>query len=137
VVISEPSEEAWQTPAFDEYVLVLEGTVQLKHSDGSIVTVNAGEGAFLPKGLRVKWVWPGPARYIPICLPAFTPENCGREEEAGNHMAKSSAAMDKLRALHANSQNATRAGTNIGFDWKSLIAGAALGAAVAVAFLKR
>lgn len=119
---------------------MLEGVVQLKHSDGSIVTVRAGEAAFLAKGLRVKWIWPGPARYIPICLPAFTPENCGREDEAGNHMAKSSAAMDKLRALHANNGSTAAAGGGSGsaggLSVASVAIGIAIGVAGTLAFLK-
>ena len=62
--------------------------------------VSAGQGAFC-RGARVKWVWNGPCSYIPICTPAFSPDNCGREEEAGNHLAKSSEAMKELRSLHS------------------------------------
>uniref|UniRef100_A0A7S2X5W6 (S)-ureidoglycine aminohydrolase cupin domain-containing protein n=1 Tax=Lotharella oceanica TaxID=641309 RepID=A0A7S2X5W6_9EUKA len=101
VKIHSATQEAWQKPEFDEYVLVLEGSVELQMSDGKKVSVSAGEGVFLPKGLRVKWVWPGPCRYIPICLPAFSPENCGREEEEGNAHAKDGKAMRRLRELHA------------------------------------
>ena len=74
------------------------------HGDGKRVKVKAGKGCFLPKGTRVKWIWNGPCKYVPICLPAFTPDNCGREEEHGNHLAKTSDAMDKLRALHKDSK---------------------------------
>uniref|UniRef100_A0A0G4HCU8 (S)-ureidoglycine aminohydrolase cupin domain-containing protein n=1 Tax=Chromera velia CCMP2878 TaxID=1169474 RepID=A0A0G4HCU8_9ALVE len=103
VTVKKASEEAWQTPEFDEYVLVLSGCVELKFGDGKTAKVAAKQGAFLPRGTRVKWVWPGPCEYIPICLPAFSPENCGREDEKGNHMAKSSEAMQKLRELHEES----------------------------------
>eukprot|EP00467_Chlorarachnion_reptans_P023844 CAMPEP_0114500224 /NCGR_PEP_ID=MMETSP0109-20121206/7846_1 /TAXON_ID=29199 /ORGANISM="Chlorarachnion reptans, Strain CCCM449" /LENGTH=320 /DNA_ID=CAMNT_0001677863 /DNA_START=65 /DNA_END=1027 /DNA_ORIENTATION=+ len=105
VTVHKASEEAWQTPEFDEYVLVLEGKVHLKHSDGRVVAVEANSGAFLPKNSRIKWVWPGPCKYIPICLPAFSTDNCGREDEPGNHHAKSSEAMQKLRELHAAKQH--------------------------------
>jgi uncharacterized protein (DUF952 family) len=30
----------------------------------------------------VRWVFPEDAEYIPICLPAFSPSNCHREEDA-------------------------------------------------------
>jgi hypothetical protein len=33
-------------------------------------------------GERVRWVFPEDAQYIPICLPAFSPHNCHREEDA-------------------------------------------------------
>lgn len=97
------SEEAYQCPSFDEYVLVVEGKVELHHP-GGVTTVDAGSGALLPKNLRVKWRWPGPCRYIPICLPAFSPDNCGREDEPGVPLAKSSESMDALRQLHYKSQ---------------------------------
>lgn len=105
VTVNAKSEEAWQTPQFDEYVLVLEGKVHLKHSDGRVVIVGENSGAFLPKNSRVKWIWPGPCKYIPICLPAFSPENCGREDEPGSQHAKSSESMRKLRDLHAARQH--------------------------------
>lgn len=69
-------------------------------------------------------------------MPAFTPENCGREDEAGNHMAKSSAAMDKLRDLHKNSSSSGSSGNGGAYDMKSIVVGAVVGAAAAVAFLK-
>merc|ERR1740129_777791 len=79
-------EEAYQTPLFDEYVLVIGGSVVLHHGDGdatkSRTVVKAGEGVLLKAGERVKWVWPGACQYVAICLPAFTPTNCGREEES-------------------------------------------------------
>lgn len=28
--------------------------------------VAAGNGVFLPKGLRVKWVWPEPTKYVHV-----------------------------------------------------------------------
>eukprot|EP00947_MAST-08B_sp_MAST-8B-sp1_P000693 g693.t1 len=111
VTVKKPSEEAYQTPLFDEYVLVLEGEVKLVYGyadrgeTGGTTVVRAGQAAFLPKGLRVKWVWPVPSKYVPICLPAFSPENCGREEEAGNHLAKTGEAMLRLREMHAASQH--------------------------------
>jgi len=92
------TEEAPQCPEFDELVLVLEGQVILEHAGGT-TAVDAGQGAMLKAGTRVKWIWPGPCKYVPICTPAFTPENCGREDDGGHH-AKTSESMDALRQLH-------------------------------------
>jgi len=72
--------EEWQTPAFDEYTLVLKGSVTIEHSHGPPVKVNAGQAVFMAKGERVRWVFTEPAEYVPICLPAFSPANCFREE---------------------------------------------------------
>lgn len=72
--------EDWQSPAFDEYVLVLKGKVTIEHSHGEAVEVAAGQAVFLAKGERVRWVFHEDAEYIPICLPAFSPSNVYREE---------------------------------------------------------
>lgn len=72
--------EDWQSPAFDEYVLVQKGKITIEHSHGPPVVVAAGQAVFLPKGERVRWVFKEAAEYIPICLPAFSPDNIFREE---------------------------------------------------------
>lgn len=74
--------EEWQSPAFDEYVLILKGSVTIEHSHGEPVVVPAGKSVFLAKGERVRWVFTEEAEYVPICLPAFSPANCFREEGA-------------------------------------------------------
>lgn len=79
--VAESCEEAYQTPEFDEYVLVIAGSVEIRHGKGETTVVKQGEGLLLKAGERVKWVWSGPCQYVPICLPAFTPANCGRELE--------------------------------------------------------
>ena len=98
------TKESPQTPQFDEYVIVLEGECHILFGEGlkECAVVKAGEAFFLKRGTRVQWVWPGPCRYVPICLPAFSPSNCGREEATGP-VAKTEESMDRLRALHASS----------------------------------
>ena len=74
--------EPWQTPEFDEWVLVNEGKVHIEHSHGPTVEVTAGQAVYLAKGERVRWVFPeGGCTYVPICLPGFTPANVHREDE--------------------------------------------------------
>merc|ERR1712130_260371 len=41
--------EDWQTPDFDEYVLVLSGQVRIEHSHGPGAVVNGGQAIFLAK----------------------------------------------------------------------------------------
>ena len=98
------TKESPQTPAFDEYVIVLEGEIHLKHGAelAQCTVIKAGEAFILPANTRVQWVWPGPCKYVPICLPAFSPTNCGREEASGP-VAKTEESMNRLRALHAAS----------------------------------
>lgn len=57
--------EPWQTPEFDEWVLVTKGRVLIEHSHGPTVEVVAGKAVYLAKGERVKWVFPeGGAEYV-------------------------------------------------------------------------
>ena len=74
--------EPWQTPEFDEWVLVNKGKVHIEHSHGPTVEVVARQCVYLAKGERVRWVFPeGGCTYVPICLPGFTPTNVHREDE--------------------------------------------------------
>lgn len=65
---------------FRRYTLILKGKITIEHSHGPPVVVSAGQAVFMPKGERVRWVFTEPAEYVPICLPAFSPDNCFREE---------------------------------------------------------
>jgi len=76
--VDEPCTEAWQRPDFAEWVLVLTGTLHLEHAEGTTI-VPAGSGVFLAANERVKWIWPEPCTYVPICIPAFSPDGCRRE----------------------------------------------------------
>ena len=129
--IRQATKELPQCPAFDEYVLVLEGEVHIMHGPElkECTVVKAGEGLVLPKHTRVQWVWPGYCKYVPICLPAFSPSNCGREESFGGPAAKTEESMDRLRELHKTS------GANDGLRRAagSWYAGVALGALVGFA----
>jgi uncharacterized protein (DUF952 family) len=65
------------------------------------VVVNAGETAFVSKGERFRPVFPvGDTEYIPVCLPAFRPDRCTREEEGGGEYQVSA----KLQELHSSTQ---------------------------------
>jgi len=79
--------EDWQTPQFDEYVLVLKGVVAIEHDHGKTVECRAGQAVFLAKGERVRWVFKEEAEYVPICLPAFSPANVFREDVAAGDSA--------------------------------------------------
>jgi len=100
--VDEPCAEAWQAPTFAEWVLVLSGVLHLEHADG-ITKIPAGSGVFLAAGERVKWVWPEPCTYVPICMPAFSPEGCRREPEEGSAKDVDPQTMARLEALHAGS----------------------------------
>ena len=76
------------------------GAIDFVHGDSLKSSIVAGQGIFLPKNLRVKWVWLEASAYFVLCLPAFTPELCGREAEEGATVAKDSASMQRLEQLH-------------------------------------
>lgn len=73
-------DEPFQTPQFDEYTVVLKGTVIVDH-DGGRTEVNAGESIKTAAGERIRYsCGPEGAEYVAVCLPAFSPETVGREE---------------------------------------------------------
>jgi ethanolamine utilization protein EutQ (cupin superfamily) len=74
--------EPFQSPAFDEITLVLKGAVLVDH-DGGRLRVGAGQSVVTRAGERIRYsTGDEGAEYVAICLPAFSPETVGREEEA-------------------------------------------------------
>jgi len=73
-------EEPGQTPEFDEYTLVLRGSLRVEHRDG-VIDVAAGQAIFTPKGVWIRYSTPGEegAEYVAICLPAFSPTTVHRD----------------------------------------------------------
>jgi ethanolamine utilization protein EutQ (cupin superfamily) len=71
-------EEPGQRPEFDEYTLVLEGAVDVEHSGGTL-HVAAGQAVATKAGEWVRYKTPGGAKYVAICLPAFSPEIVHRD----------------------------------------------------------
>ena len=72
-------EEPGQTPEFDEYSVVLSGLLRVETRDG-VIEVAAGQAVITPAGEWVRYSTPsGPAEYISVCLPAFTPSTVHRD----------------------------------------------------------
>ena len=74
---SEPS----QRPEFDEYTIVIRGSLRVEFEPGTI-DVSAGEAVLAKAGEWVRYSTPGEegAEYIAVCLPAFSPETVHRVE---------------------------------------------------------
>lgn len=72
-------EEPAQTPDFDEFTVVLDGTLLVETDDGPTL-VRAGSAIITRAGERVRYSTPDGARYFAICVPAFTPESANRED---------------------------------------------------------
>ena len=104
---------AFQTPAFAEYVICNEGIIELEHSDGEIVRVEPGQGAFLPSKLRLRWRFPGPCNYTVVCKPAFSPELAAHEESSGGTIV-SAEARERLKAMHHEAGSAPTEGGSEG-----------------------
>lgn len=81
-VMQSPSgwSEPGQRPEFDEYSIVLEGQLTVDTKDGRLV-VEAGQAISVPSGEWVAYSTPSPdgARYVSVCLPAFSTETVHRE----------------------------------------------------------
>ncbi|BDG03380.1 cupin domain-containing protein [Anaeromyxobacter oryzae] len=72
--------EPGQTPAFDEYTVVLRGVLRVASRDGS-VDVRAGQAVIARAGEWVRYSTPEAegAEYVAVCLPAFSPESVHRD----------------------------------------------------------
>ena len=73
--------EPGQTPEFDEFTVVLRGTLRVEHRGGSI-DVRAGQAIVAHRGEWVCYSTPDVdgAEYIAVCLPAFAMDTVHRDE---------------------------------------------------------
>jgi mannose-6-phosphate isomerase-like protein (cupin superfamily) len=80
------SPEGWvepgQRPDFDEWTVVLDGTLTVEHEAGS-VDVRAGQAILVRGGEWVRYSTPyaGGAEYVAVCLPAFSPDTVHRDDD--------------------------------------------------------
>ena len=74
-------QEPGQTPEFDEFTVVLRGTLRVEYHGGSI-EVAAGQAVITHRGEWVRYSTPGSdgAEYIAVCLPAFGIDTVHRDE---------------------------------------------------------
>jgi mannose-6-phosphate isomerase-like protein (cupin superfamily) len=70
--------EPGQTPEFDEYTVVLDGSLRVETHDGA-VDVEAGQAVIAPAGTWVRYSTPRGAEYVAVCLPAFSPDIVRRD----------------------------------------------------------
>ena len=72
--------EPGQTPEFDEYTLVLRGTLRVTTKSG-VTDVHAGEAVIAHAGEWVQYSTPGAdgAEYVAVCLPAFSMDTVHRD----------------------------------------------------------
>jgi mannose-6-phosphate isomerase-like protein (cupin superfamily) len=72
--------EPGQRPEFDEYTVVLRGTLQVDTESGPML-VKAGQAVLARAGEWVRYSTPDSegAEYIAVCLPAFSPDTVRRD----------------------------------------------------------
>ena len=73
--------EPGQRPEFDEYTVVLKGTLQVE-TEAETLHVSAGQAIIAPKNEWVRYSSPFEegVEYIAVCLPAFSPDTVHRDE---------------------------------------------------------
>ena len=73
--------EPGQRPEFDEFTLVLRGSLRVEHEGGEL-EVAAGQAVHTAAGEWVRYSSPGPdgAEYVAVCLPAFEIGAAHRDE---------------------------------------------------------
>jgi ethanolamine utilization protein EutQ len=74
--------EPGQCPDFDEFTLVLKGTLRVEHENGHM-DINSGQAVIAQKGEWVRYSTPASegAEYVAICVPAFSPASVHRDPE--------------------------------------------------------
>ena len=84
VTIAEPTSEPWITIDYDEYMYVTDGSIEIyleEDGEKTMTKVVAGQTVFIEKGTRMQVVFPyANTKYLPVCVPAFKPDRCIREE---------------------------------------------------------
>jgi mannose-6-phosphate isomerase-like protein (cupin superfamily) len=73
-------QEPGQTPEFDEFTVVLRGTLRVEHRAGSM-EVHSGQAVIAHCGEWVRYSAPeaDDAEYIAVCLPAFAVDTVHRD----------------------------------------------------------
>lgn len=74
--------EPGQRPQFDEYTVVLKGTLKVTTKTEEIL-VNEEQAIITEKGEWIQYStsFEGGAEYIAVCLPAFSPDSVNRDSD--------------------------------------------------------
>lgn len=89
------SGEPWLTLHYDEWICIRSGEICFEYADKKLLA-KAGETVFIRSGTRFRPTFPVDTEYIPVCLPAFRPDRCLREDEEEEQKNIAS----KLKDLH-------------------------------------
>ena len=110
VKVADSVAEPWLTLSYDEWICVIKGKVVIEHAAGTMI-VQGGETVLIEAGERFRPLFPeGDTEYIPVCIPAFRPDRCIREEEPGSKVTENLAKLHSQGVLplppsHTNSSD--------------------------------
>jgi len=88
--------EPFLTLHYDEWICIKKGKI-LFENDGENVTATVGDTVFIKKGTRFRPSFLEDSEYIPVCLPAFSPDRCIREDGENQEGQK---IAENLKNLH-------------------------------------
>lgn len=95
------SAEPWLTLHYEEWMCVLDGTLVVEQEGSPDLEVTSGQTLYIAAGTRFRPSFPTDCEYIPVCLPAFRPDRCIREDTD----AEGEAISTNLQALHGKSND--------------------------------
>ncbi|CAN5643934.1 hypothetical protein BH18PSE1_BH18PSE1_04350 [soil metagenome] len=72
--------EPGQTPEFDEYTVVLRGSLRVTTKSG-VIEVSGGQAVIAPALEWVQYSTPAGAEYIAVCVPSFSPCSVHRDRD--------------------------------------------------------
>jgi quercetin dioxygenase-like cupin family protein len=72
--------EPGQRPGFDEYTIILAGTLHVETEDDAL-DVATGQAILTRAGEWVRYSTPEGAEYVAVCLPAFSPQMANRDDD--------------------------------------------------------
>merc|ERR1712113_1315137 len=92
--------EPWLTLHYDEWICVTEGEIRIEQEGKNDFSILGGQSAMIPKGTRFKPTFVKDSKYVPVCLPAFRPDRCIREDvdDEGHKISKN------LKSLHSKAK---------------------------------
>jgi len=97
------TQEPFLTLHYDEWICILKGKILFEQGDGEEnITAIGGQTVFIKEGTRFRPSFLEDSEYVPVCLPAFSPSRCIREDgdnEEGNKISAN------LKDLHGTRNN--------------------------------
>ena len=104
VTAAKGTSEPFLTLHYDEWICVLKGKIMFESStDNANVTAAAGDTVFIKSGTRFRPSFVEDCEYVPVCLPAFRPDLCIREDGEDREGQK---IAEKLKDLHSDNNKA-------------------------------